>query len=600
MLPLRVVVGLLLTAVVQGPPGPSRGDSSSGLVVGQVVDAESGRPITGAVVVLAGPSPAGGGPHPRILTGSDGRFVYRGLRRGAYRVYANRPGFVEGAYGRTRPGGPARPLTLADGERTGDAVVRLWRHASISGTVVDEAGEHLIGVRVQAYRRTIVSGRQRFVSDGTGLTDDRGIYRIGGLTPGDYIVGAASRHAAVPLAETGRRPVAGLPRAEAAEAGAMIQVRDAGYVIGGGTPTPPPSTDGRMAIYPATFHPDAQGADAALVITLRAGMEFPSADLQLRPTPAVSVSGHVVGPEGPVTMTALRLVSAQTDEIALGGDGTTTRTDRAGRFTFPVVPQGHYTLRLLRGAASGPRGAVPAVALIWAEVPVSVGVTDVENFLIEAQPGLVIGGRVEFEAHGNVRPPPLASVSLAIEAADPDSTIMGAGQPPTRVDVAGDFRSIPVPGGRYYVRVPNSPSGWMFKSARAGGRDVADTPMTVLSDTLDVVVTFTNRWSGVHGFVQNAQGPDPSAAVLVFPTDSSTWSSSGAHPRRVRMVRPGRTGDYSLNLPPGEYYVIAVPDAQTADWGDRDFLDRVSRAATRIEIGEGERISQDLRTRDLQ
>lgn len=69
MLTLRVVAGLLLTAVVQGPPAPSRGDSSSGLVVGQVVDAESGRPITGAVVILAGPSPAGGGPHPRILTG---------------------------------------------------------------------------------------------------------------------------------------------------------------------------------------------------------------------------------------------------------------------------------------------------------------------------------------------------------------------------------------------------------------------------------------------------------------------------------------------------------------------------------------------------
>jgi hypothetical protein len=599
VLPLRVLAAFLITATVQGPPAPPRGDSSSGLVVGQVVDAESGRPITGAVVILAGPSPAGGGPHPRILTGSDGRFVYRGLRRGAYHVYANRPGFVEGAYGRTRPGGPARPLPLADGERTSDAVVPLWRHASISGTVVDEAGEQLIGVRVQAYRRATVSGRQRFVSAGTGLTDDRGIYRISGLTPGDYIVGAASRHAAVPLLETGGRPVAGLPRAEVAGAEAMLRVRDAGYVIGGGTPTPPPAADGRMTIYPATFHPDARGADAALVIPLGAGMEYPSADLQLRPTPAVSVSGYVVGPDGPVTMTALRLVAAQAAEVALGGDGTTTRTDRAGRFTFPVVPQGHYTLELRRGAPSGARGTVPSVALIWADVPVSVGLTDVENLVVEAQPGLVIGGRVEFESHGNVRPPPLSSVSLAIEAADADSMIMGAEHLPARADVAGDFRSVPVPGGRYYVRVPNSPSGWMFKSATSGGRDIADTPMTVLSDTLDVVVTFTNRWSGVHGVVQNAQGPDPSAAVLVFPTDSSTWLSSGSYPRRVRMVRPGRTGDYSLNLPPGEYFVIAVPDAQAAGWGDRDFVDTLSRAAIRIDIGEGERISQNLRTRDL-
>ena len=51
----------------------------------------------------------------------------------------------------------------------------------------------------------------------------------------------------------------------------------------------------------------------------------------------------------------------------------------------------------------------------------------------------VIGGRVEFEAHGNVRPPPLTSVSLAIEAADSDSMIMGAEHLPARADVAGEL-----------------------------------------------------------------------------------------------------------------------------------------------------------------
>jgi hypothetical protein len=139
----------------------------------------------------------------------------------------------------------------------------------------------------------------------------------------------------------------------------------------------------------------------------------------------------------------------------------------------------------------------------------------------------------------------------------------------------------------------------MFKSATADGRDVADTPFSLLEDVANVVVTFTDRWSGVRGSVQNRQGPDVTAAVIVFPTDSDTWASSGLSPRRVRMVRPGKSGGYSLNLPPGEYYLIAVPDAQANDWQDPAFLELASRAASRVTIKEGERAALDLPTREL-
>ncbi len=56
-------------------PPPQRG---TGLVVGQVVDAGSGRPVAGAIVILGPPTSAA----PRVLTGGDGRFVFRDLRRG--------------------------------------------------------------------------------------------------------------------------------------------------------------------------------------------------------------------------------------------------------------------------------------------------------------------------------------------------------------------------------------------------------------------------------------------------------------------------------------------------------------------------------------
>jgi protocatechuate 3,4-dioxygenase beta subunit len=599
--------GLAVVVALQfGPTSRQAADSMSGLIVGQVVDGQSGRPVPGALVGLGGPPVSRAMPLPRILTGDDGRFVFRGLRRGNYVITAHKAGFAEGAYGRTRPAGPTASLPLADGERLGDAVIRLWKHASISGTVVDESGEHLVGVRVQAYRRAVVSGRRRYVASGEAFTDDRGIYRVGGLIPGNYIVGASARHAAV--ATSMGREIGGMAGMLVARntgggtrgaATAVIEVGGAGYVLGNGTPTPPPPREGRLAIYPPSFHPAAPAGDAATIIPLAPGVEYLSADMQLTPVPTVRVSGRVVGPEGTVTMTALRLIAANTAEISLEGDSYVTMTDRAGQFAFPAVPSGHYSLRLARGQAPGarPTGETPA-AVVWADLPLSVGADDIADLAVPALAGVRIGGRFVFEGDQARLPGTLTGVQVSIEPAD--ATFAGPLQTYiVHPDRFGEFVSRGMPGGRYYIRIADSPPGWMFKAATVEGRDVADAPLAVAADILNVVITFSDRWSGLHGSVQNRQGPDRGAAVIVFSTDSETWASSGLSPRRVRTVRPGRTGEYSLNLPPGDYYVIAVPDAQAADWQDPAFLEAASRVAARVTIGQGERKMQDLRTSEL-
>jgi len=246
----------------------------------------------------------------------------------------------------------------------------------------------------------------------------------------------------------------------------------------------------------------------------------------------------------------------------------------------------------------GQRLAPEVNTVVWTEAPLSVGIEDIENLSVEASPGLRIGGRIDFEGTGLTQQPSLTSIQISVEAADAIPGASGGGGI-ARVDRSGEFRSAPLAGGRYYVRVQNSPAGWMFKSATRDGRDIADTPLTLASDALNAVVTFTDRWSGLRGSVQSRRGSEVTAAVIVFPTDSDTWGSSGLSPRRVRRVRPGKSGEYSLNLPPGEYYVIAVPDADAADWQDPAFLDAASRAAARVNVAEGERKTQDLQTREL-
>ena len=98
--------------------------TGTGLILGRVIDAGSGRPVPGALVAIGGSAPpapvtrtmgvntpgaqpvpfgAPGGGMPRLMTDSEGRFVFRNLPKGTFNLTAQKPGYVEGAYGRLRP-----------------------------------------------------------------------------------------------------------------------------------------------------------------------------------------------------------------------------------------------------------------------------------------------------------------------------------------------------------------------------------------------------------------------------------------------------------------------------------------------------------------
>ena len=456
-----------------------------------------------------------------------------------------------------------------------------------------------MGVQIRAYRRTVAGGKRRYVSAGSASTDDRGIYRIGTLTPGDYIVGTAPRHLSVPLSLGRDGTTEGQQMAtELAGRGGALVVRDAGYVLGRGSSTPPPPVGGRLAVYPAIYHPSAPAGEAATIIPLQPGQDHDSADIQLAPVASVSVSGFIIGPDGPVTATPVRLVPAASMEVPADGDGLATMTDRQGGFIFPAVPSGHYALRLNRGQSSGNtgRGGMEP-AMMWVDLPLSVGTEDIENLGVTANAGLRVSGRFEFEGDPARPRGSLQTVQIMIEPADGAAGSL-ARPVVARANASGEFTSPPLPGGRYYVRIADSPSGWMFKAATVEGRDVTDTPLTVTSDTSNVTIQFTDRWSGLGGRVQADRGPAGDVAVIVFPTDIEAWGSSGQSPRRLRMSRVGAgTGGYSFNLPAGDYYVIAIPDEQAADWQDVDFLEDASRDAIRVRIADGERKVQDVRVR---
>jgi hypothetical protein len=137
----------------------------------------------------------------RVVSDAAGHFVLHDLPKGSYTITASKPGYVDAAVGRRSPTDTGnQSLVLSDGERRGDVTLPFWRFGAIVGTVVDEVGEPVIGIQVRAFRRAIVSGRMKFSPLGnTYATDDRGIYRLASLPPGDYVVGIVTTQTTVPV-----------------------------------------------------------------------------------------------------------------------------------------------------------------------------------------------------------------------------------------------------------------------------------------------------------------------------------------------------------------------------------------------------------------
>jgi protocatechuate 3,4-dioxygenase beta subunit len=122
-----------------------------------------------------------------------GRFAFSALPEGRYNLSASKAGHINGSYGQRSPGRPGTPIQLADGQKL-EVQLQITRGGVITGTVLDEHAEAIPGTPVRALRYVMQSGQRTLQSAGSGQTDDRGVYRIYGLQPGEYIVYATPRN----------------------------------------------------------------------------------------------------------------------------------------------------------------------------------------------------------------------------------------------------------------------------------------------------------------------------------------------------------------------------------------------------------------------
>ena len=162
--------------------------AEAGVVQGVVIENLSGRPLARARVRLQ--------PVPKIGTVAQapihirversGRFTFLDVPAGLYLLIAEREGYFPCAYGTRRPSGQGKPIEVTH-DSSFFTDLRMFRKAAITGRVLDENGIGITGVQVFAYR-----SRLPVRPVGSGISDDRGVYRIHGLEPGKYWIRAAA------------------------------------------------------------------------------------------------------------------------------------------------------------------------------------------------------------------------------------------------------------------------------------------------------------------------------------------------------------------------------------------------------------------------
>jgi protocatechuate 3,4-dioxygenase beta subunit len=374
-------------------------------------------------------------------------------------------------------------------------------------------------VRVQRIR--YVDGARRLVDaggDGTHRTDDRGIYRIYGLAPDEYIVSAT-------VGQLARKRVQGA------------------FVL-------EPMTE--LAGYATSYHPGTATPAEAQRVPVNLSQDVPGIDIMLMRAPTARITGTIVDSSGKPVRDGLILTPSRRSGV-LATSPVGAEIDSAGRFEFRNVAPGEYVIQ----ASGGFRNAYDEGET--ASQFVTVSGTDVTGLEIRLTRGSEIAGRLTFESSS--APETLFGFDIQAVPVDMDRTPQNleSGAASAFIEADGTFKVAGVTGARVF-RLMQAQPGWALKAVLLDGEDITDAPI-VLDATLTSLdgleVVLTDRISNVSGRAVDARGrPVSDATIVVYSMDRAHW---GEGSRFLATARSARDGTFAVrHLPPGEYRAAAV------------------------------------------
>lgn len=508
----------------QSPAPKTKEEPATGEITGKVVN-ESGQPLAGAAVTVRGANNRLSG---RSTTSDiEGNFRVNGLEPGLYAVGANAPAYTG-----------SDPMLNTTFHRIGDTVrLEMVRGGAVTGTVTNAFGEPVIGVRVRATMVRDAKGEVpktptfQFLEQSS---DDRGIYRIYGLTPGSYLVSAGGS---------------------------------------GFSPTFNPYESDVP-----TYSPSSSTRDNAAEVSVRTG-EDSNADIRYRGEPGHSIGGSVktsgtTGAQAMLTPAGASLPTGSVFQFP-GGRG----------FVFNGLADGEYDL-IGQELVSAPSSATPLLAL--SEVKrITIKGANVSGIELVPRPLSSVSGRIALESSKipecqGKRPPLLAETLVEMhrpdKEAEQDSPYLRMFPSSGSPDSSGSFSLFNVKPGKYQFDLRFYARYWYLDSITLGA-PAAPKPQTAPSRT-DVAANWTvlkvgeqvnNLTIKLAEGASSIRGRLPLAEGAAVPTGMAVYlvpvePEKAEDVLRFFVAEVAADGTFTLNnLPPGKYRILAqTSDPQTA------------------------------------
>ncbi len=501
---------------------------------GRVVNAASGDAVRRVNLTLTRRD--GKGDPAAAQTDAEGRFAFRDLDPGTYRLVGERPGFHQQAYGARLNPNAGTPLAVTADQSLKDVIFKLVPDAVISGQVLDQDGEPMPNLMVSARRSGYNSGTREWVNAGTMQTNDRGEYRIAGLRPGRYIVLASNMNLGIALAGISREG-----------------------------PSDTPDT-----AYASTYYGNTPDVTRAAPLDVKMGEDRRATNIQMIKAPTVRVRGKVVNPPEGAQLVMMLMRTGSGSGQPAGNLGIAQPAD--GSFEISGVTPGSYLLTA-RSAADPLKTA--------GAMPVEVGDRHVEGLEFRLSPGAEVKGRVTIPGETAAGESPLTVMLQSSDGfpIDPPSATAGAD---------GRFTVNGVYPGKYSVRVSGLPDNAYVLSIKLGGHDVDDSG-TAFPGAGELAIAVSRGGAQVEGVVSGVDGKPAAGATVTFLPDSkrpSAYASTGVDQHGTFLMK---------GLRPGKYRVLAWEDIEGGAFRDAEFVKPFESRAQAVALEEGGRLKLELK-----
>jgi 5-hydroxyisourate hydrolase-like protein (transthyretin family) len=516
LLPAHFVMILAVSLLAQTSPPSGKTTAHpepSCVVSGRVVSAVDGSPLKSAKVTMVPETEWKKSQLYAVTTDSDGRFSLKDVVAGRYNFAANHTGFVTQYY-KTTGTDEGALLWLRPGEQIGDVLFRMVLSGVITGRLLNEDSDPMVAAQVVALAepsqesledKGASSETNKLQAVASAQTDDRGQYRIYGLSPGEYYLKAADSSEPDPN---------GL-------ANQAFWLREE---LG--------------SEYAPAFYPGVSQAGQAQAIPVKAGEEV-QADFFMRRSRTAKIPGLVMGKDGPAGSTWVRLGYA--GEYDSGGERQTT-TDEKGRFEIEGVPPGTYLISALQKRDAN------GIYEIRGQQKVEVNGENVDSLVISIGAGSSLQGRNTVEGASS---PKLERIGVALTRLDDDEQFGAEG----RVNKDGTFEIKSVSDGTYGITLCCFESKWYIKSVRLGGADLLETGLQVEKGAPGgkIEVVIGSAGAQLAGSVSDDNTAVAGANVRVIPEPETPYNRF-----RAQSLRTDQTGHFLfIGLAPGKYRVLA-------------------------------------------